>query len=70
MFLTTCQKKKIYGTLKFLLTQDHMGLEISKCYHTVVIRSEPNFMINKAVIREYSYVLAICQKLKMLLHFV
>ncbi len=24
--------KHFYGTLKFLSTQDHMGLEISKCY--------------------------------------
>ena len=37
----------------------------------VFIRSELNFMINKAVIREYKviHVLAICQELKKLWHF-
>ncbi len=39
--------------LKFLLTQDHMRLEKSNATPpTVFIRSEPNFMIDKAVIRE------------------
>ncbi len=31
-FLATCQIQFFYGTLTFLLTQDHMGLEISKRY--------------------------------------
>ncbi len=34
----------------FLLTQNHMGLEFLKATPTVFIQSEPNFMINKAVI--------------------
>ncbi len=35
------------------------------------IRAEPNFMINKVVLREYKsmYILAICQKLNILWHF-
>ncbi len=44
--------KNFYGTLKFLVTQDHMGLEISKLLVQFSFRSEPNLMINKAVIRE------------------
>ncbi len=34
-FLVNCQKlkkKKCYGTLKFFLTKDHVGLPILKCY--------------------------------------
>ena len=64
--------KKKYGTLNFLLIQDHIGLEILKRYSpTVLIQSESNFMINKAAIRAYKVrnVLAMCQKLKILWHF-
>ncbi len=49
-----------------------MGLEFqNSTLPTLLIRSEPNFMINKAVIRAYKVinVLAICPKLKMLRHF-
>ena len=31
-FSAICQIWKFYGTFKFLLTQNQMGLEISKCY--------------------------------------
>ncbi len=44
-----------------------MGLEISNTSPpTVLIRSEPTFMTNKAVIRECKVmdILAICQKIK------
>ncbi len=60
-----------YGTLKLLLTQDHMELYISKATPTVFIRSEPSFLINEAVINEYKImnVLSMCQKLKILWAF-
>ncbi len=48
-----------------------MGLEISNATPPGFIQSGPNFMINKAVIREFkvSNFLAICQKIKNLWHF-
>ncbi len=73
--LPICQKIKILWHFE---TQDHMGLEISNAPPpTGFIQSEPNFMINKAVIRAYKVmdILAICQflaiyhKLKSLWHF-
>ncbi len=43
-----------YGSLKYLLARHHMGLGIHNATPpTVLIQSEPNFMINKAVIGEY-----------------
>ena len=36
----------------------YMGLEISKCYSSYsFILSKPNFMVNKAVIREYKFII-------------
>ncbi len=52
--------------MKFLLTQDDMGLEISNRYSSYSFYPIlANFMINKAVRRECKRinVLAICQKL-------
>ncbi len=58
----------MFGDLPiFLLTQDHMGLEISKCYFSTDLNQfEPQFTINEAVITEYKVtnVLAICQKIR------
>ncbi len=47
------------------------GLEISKRYSYSFIQTVPNFMINKAVVRECNFMVisAICQKLKLLWHF-
>ncbi len=39
VFGSNCQKLQKYGILKLFLTQDHMQLEISKCYF-----SHLNFM--------------------------
>ena len=49
-----------------------MGLEFRNTTPpTVFIQSEPNFVINKAIIWEYKFVnfLAICLKLTILWHF-
>ena len=49
---------KFNVTLKVLLTQDHVGLEVSKRYSSYsLILTEPNFIINKAVIREYKVII-------------
>ena len=64
--------KKNYGTLKFLLTQNHVVLEISKCYSPVVfIWFQPNFMRTLAIIMECSLLLflEIGRVLKLLWHF-
>ena len=47
-------KNKFVWHFEFLLTQDCVGLEIIA--PTIFIRSEPNFMINRAVIREYKVI--------------
>ncbi len=57
--------------MKFLLTQDHMGLEIQNATPTVFIRCQPNFMRTLATMVEYRLLLflAIGQVLKILWHF-
>ncbi len=60
-------KVYVFHSFHPISTQVHMGLKISKHYCSCsFIWSQPNFMINKAVIREYKAinVLVICQKLK------
>ena len=37
-FFRSARNSKYYGTLKCLLTQDHMGLEMSKCYSSYSFR--------------------------------
>ncbi len=52
--------------MKFLLTEDHAWWKFQNATPpTVFIQSGPNFMINKAVIRQYNVMdtLLICQKL-------
>ncbi len=49
-------KIKIFNcTLKFLLTQDHMGLEIFKwlLLPQIFIQFQPNFIVSMLVMREY-----------------
>ena len=53
--------------MKFLLTQTHMGLEISKCYSSYSFYPMwAKIMINTAAIVEYKVmdILVICQKIK------
>ncbi len=57
--------------MKFLLTQNHMGLEISKRYSYSFHWIWTNFMRNMVVIWEYKgmHILANCQNLNILWHF-
>ncbi len=55
-FWRSAKIKNFYSTLKLLLIQDHMKLEITKrTPPAVFIWSGPNFMINTAVIGSYGY---------------
>ncbi len=72
-FLAICQKilKKIPHFEILVNTGPYGGWKFQNATSTVFIRFEPNFMINRAVIREYKVinVLVIWQKLKILWHF-
>ncbi len=57
-FVAICQKLKIYGTLTFLLTQDHMGKKFQNATPpTVFIQCQPTFMRTLATTVEYRLLL-------------
>ncbi len=49
----SAKSKKFYGTLKVLLTQDHMGLEILNTTPTFFIRCQSNVVRTLATMVEY-----------------
>ncbi len=59
---------KFYGTLKSLLTQDHMGLEISKRYSSTVFYPM-SFMGTLATVVEYRLLFFLANVLKILWYF-
>ena len=72
LFREICQKCQFYDTLKFLLIQDHMGLEISKCYYSYSFHlMSAELMRTLATMVQYRLLLflAIGHVLKILRHF-